>query len=76
MNKTIYIRDADLHIWERSKQIADEGISVLIIELLETWLTQKEFEIRERDREHEAGLKAVLENIDLKKRLAELEKEK
>lgn len=46
MNKTIYIRDEDVPVWDRAKQVAKDGLSPVIVEGLKRFIADAEAEKR------------------------------
>ena len=44
MNKTIYIRDEDVPIWERARELAGDKLSPAIVAGLKTFILEKEAE--------------------------------
>jgi hypothetical protein len=44
MNKTLYIRDEDVQVWERARELAGGGLSPVIVSGLKKFITEKEGE--------------------------------
>ncbi|HEY3739437.1 MAG TPA: hypothetical protein VGL53_06320 [Bryobacteraceae bacterium] len=42
MNKTIYIRDADVGVWDRAKELAADGLSPIIVDALRAYVLGRE----------------------------------
>lgn len=47
MNKTIYIKDEDLPIWDRAKELAGDKLAPVIVEGLKQFIAEKEAEAAE-----------------------------
>jgi hypothetical protein len=47
VNKTIYIRDEDVPVWDRAKELAGDKLSPIIVEGLKRFIGQKEVEMSE-----------------------------
>jgi hypothetical protein len=47
MNKTIYIRDEDVSVWDRAKELAGDKLSPVIVDGLRMFISQKETEMAE-----------------------------
>jgi hypothetical protein len=48
MNKTIYIRDEDVPVWERAKELAGEKLAPVIVEGLKRYIADKDAEAASR----------------------------
>ena len=45
MNKTIYIRDEDVEVWDRAKELAGDKLSPVIVDGLKKFIAAKEAEL-------------------------------
>ncbi len=57
MNKTIYIRDEDVPVWERARELAGDKLAPIIVDGLRNFIAAKE---------HEAAEAKGFERIELK----------
>ena len=48
MNKTLYIRDEDIEIWDRARELAGDKLSPIIVAGLKRFIAEKEAEEAER----------------------------
>ena len=46
MNKTLYIRDEDLPVWDRARELAGDKLSPVIVEALKRFVVEKEAQSR------------------------------
>jgi predicted TIM-barrel fold metal-dependent hydrolase len=44
MNKTVYIRDEDVHVWDRARELAGDKLAPVIVAGLKRFITEKEAE--------------------------------
>ncbi len=50
MNKTVYLRDDEVPIWERARELADDKLSPIIVSALKSFILQKEAEAKDFQR--------------------------
>jgi hypothetical protein len=42
MNKTVYLRDEEVAVWEKARELADDKLSPIIVKALKSFISEKE----------------------------------